>query len=181
MSISTRKSIVGFAATFFGAAIIIPAAYGFLVGFLDDVFNFHHIMPVPVSIILAATALFIGLFWATWAYSYIIFVGKGLPFEAFGYALHPTHVLVTTGPYAYARHPMFAGMIFILLAVALYLRSVSGLVLVPIIAVLYYFYLLKIEEKELVNRFGKDYIEYRSNVPAIIPRLTPYVHQPAEN
>jgi protein-S-isoprenylcysteine O-methyltransferase Ste14 len=31
-----------------------------------------------------------------------------------------------------------------------------------------------LEEPELVERFGKDYIEYRKNVPMWIPRIRPY-------
>jgi protein-S-isoprenylcysteine O-methyltransferase Ste14 len=108
-----------------------------------------------------------------------VFVGKGMPFEVFGYALHPTRTLVTTGPYAYVRNPALIGMLFLLLGVAFLARSLAGIVLVPIVAGFAVVYLAQFEEKALARRFGDEYDEYRRNVPLLIPRLKPYIHEPA--
>jgi protein-S-isoprenylcysteine O-methyltransferase Ste14 len=45
------------------------------------------------------------------------------------------HAIVTTGPYAYVRHPMYAGAILLLLGIPLLLGSWYGLALAPILVV----------------------------------------------
>ena len=45
------------------------------------------------------------------------------------------HAVVTTGPYGYVRHPMYAGAILLLLGIPLLLGSWFGLALAPIIVV----------------------------------------------
>jgi len=76
---------------------------------------------------------------------------------------------------------MVLGILFILLGVAFLARSISGIVFVPILAALFKLYLVEFEERALVARFGADYEEYRRNVPSLIPRFTPYVHEPVAN
>ncbi len=178
MSVGAKKAALGLAVTglFFGAAC--PAAFWFASVFLDRAFGLRSVVPVPVSLILAAAAILTGAFWVTWSYSYLVFVGKGLPLEAFGRALHPTSILVTAGPYAYTRNPMVLGALFILLGIAFLRRSVAGMTMVPILAGVAVAYLVAFEEKALVRRFGADYEEYRRNVPILLPRLSPYVHEP---
>jgi len=34
--------------------------------------------------------------------------------------------------------------------------------------------MIALEDRELESRFGEDYQRYKSNVPAIFPRRTPY-------
>ncbi len=178
MSVGAKKAAFGMAATIVLLAIALPTGYWFLIRWIDNAFGVGPILSAPVSLILAAAAILIGLFWITWAYSYLVFVGGGLPFEFFGRALLPTQTLVTTGPYAYTRNPMAIGELFVLLGAAFLAGSPSGLVLVPIIALLYYLYLAEFEENALLKRFGADYEEYRRNVPALVPRASAYVHQP---
>jgi protein-S-isoprenylcysteine O-methyltransferase Ste14 len=45
------------------------------------------------------------------------------------------HAVATTGPYAYVRHPMYAGAILLLLGIPLLLGSWYGLALAPILVV----------------------------------------------
>ena len=177
MTVSVKKAVFGLAVTLLALGIATPVAFWFVSVALDGALGVQPIMPKPVSSILAATAILVGAFWATWAYSYLVFVGKGLPLEVFGRALHPTSYLVTAGPYAYVRNPMMLGLFFALLGVACLARSLSGLLLVPIMAALFLVYAARFEEPHLVRRFGADYEEYRRNVPSLIPRFTAYVHE----
>jgi protein-S-isoprenylcysteine O-methyltransferase Ste14 len=179
MSIGAKKRVLGLAVTGLGIGAAAPAAFWFLSMALDRALGFGPVIAVPVSLILAAAAILVGVFWATWAYSYLVFVGKGLPLEAFGRALHPTKLLVTAGPYAYTRNPMVLGALSMMLGIAFLRRSPAGIILVPVIAALTAAYLAEFEEKALLKRFGRDYEEYRRNVPMLIPRLTPYIHEPA--
>ena len=178
VSIGTKKALLGLVATGLGLGVAAPAAFWLVSLLLDRAFGLGPVAPVPVSLILAAAAILVGAFWVSWSYSYLFFVGKGLPLEAFGRALHPTSILVTAGPYAYTRNPMVLGALFTLLGVALLRRSVAGIVMVPALAGVAAAYLVGFEEKALVKRFGEDYGEYRRNVPMLIPRLSPYVHEP---
>jgi len=181
MSIGFKKAALGIGASLVLFALVVPLAFWLVIVALDRALGLGSVLSKPISQIAAATFLFLGVFWASWAYSFLVFVGRGLPLELFGYALHPTRVLVTTGPYAYTRHPMVLGMLSILLGIAAYQRSISGLVLVPVIGALVGLYLVRYEEKALVARFGDDYTRYAGNVPLLFPRLSSYVHEPAAN
>ena len=177
MSFGAKKAFIGLAFATAALGVAAPVGFWFLSLAVDRALGLSPVLSAPVSLILAAAAILVGVFWITWAYSYLVFVGKGVPLEAFGHALHPTSVLVTTGPYAYARNPMVLGLLFVLFGVAFLRRSVAGLALAPLIATLIAAYLAEFEERALVRRFGADYEEYRHNVPMLIPRLTPYIHE----
>jgi len=128
---------------------------------------------------LTATSALIGVFWILWAWSYLLYVGQGLPLEVFGRPLHPTKILVTTGPYGYTRNPMVLGLLFILLAVAFFRGTLTGLIGVPLVGIGAWIYLRMFEEPELARRFGESYLTYRNCAPLLFPKLRTYVH-PAE-
>lgn len=87
----------------------------------------------------------------------------------------PPRKLVVAGPYRYVRNPMISGMILILLGESL----VFGSFLIFIWTVIFFagnmIYFPLSEEKNLIKRFGQDYLEYKKNVPRWIPRLTPWI------
>lgn len=95
-----------------------------------------------------------------------IFIGKGTPIP-----LMATQKLVITGPYTYCRNPMTLGTAFFYLGVAIWIGSLSafGLGLIYPVGILIYIKL--IEEKELEERFGSEYLEYKRKTPFLIPRL----------
>jgi protein-S-isoprenylcysteine O-methyltransferase Ste14 len=177
MTVSTKKAVFGIALSLILVGVVAPTIYWFVAAAIDGAFGFEPIGSIPATQILAAFSFLVGVFWVTWSYTYLLFVGKGLPLEAFGTALHPTKVLVTTGPYAYTRNPGMIGLLFLFLGVALLQRSISGLIMLPVAVAIIIPYLILFEEKALTARFGDDYREYRSNVPLLVPRLTAYVHQ----
>lgn len=150
-----------------------PVAYYFVTSLLNRDLGLPPILSYRLSLLFAAFSFFFGLFWTTWAYSYLHFVGRGSPVEAFGRALEPTQFLVTTGPYAYTRNPMLIGYLFFLLAGGLFGNSAPGVALVVVVAVLALLYISWFEEPELLRRFGEPYERYRESVPPLIPTLTP--------
>jgi protein-S-isoprenylcysteine O-methyltransferase Ste14 len=154
--------------------IALPALFITASTRLDLALQFPPLLTFNTAMLLAAFCTLVGLLWITWSYSYLVFVGKGSPVEAFGIALEPTEQLVTFGPYAYLRHPMIFGVLWVLLGIAFYARSLSALILVPVIALLAWAHLLIWEEFGLEQRFGEEYKLYRKNVRALIPHLTPY-------
>lgn len=77
---------------------------------------------------------------------------------------------MVSGPYRYTRNPMGFGWFTIVTGIAIYLGSISMLLIViPVILGLVVCYLKYFEEPKLVNRFGESYFEYRKKVPIIFP------------
>lgn len=77
-----------------------------------------------------------------------------------------TNRLVTTGYYACMRHPMHFGLLFFPLALALILGSVSFIVFIAPLEMLFVILMIKwIEEPETVRKFGQAYLDYRKAVP----------------
>jgi protein-S-isoprenylcysteine O-methyltransferase Ste14 len=84
----------------------------------------------------------------------------------------PDAVLVTSGPYAYLRHPMYLGNCVIGLGVGVLAENALALALVPTVFSLAYGRLIvPREEAHLRKRFGVAYDEYCERVPAWVPKL----------
>ncbi len=87
--------------------------------------------------------------------------------------------LITYGMYGYVRHPHYLSLMLIcfgfsFLSLPFFVPTLplSILPFVPSTFILLYFYLLVIrEEKKLIARFGKEYLEYKKKVPMFIPRV----------
>jgi len=170
---SRAKKLAGFGVVLL-FYVTIPLLYLVLSRTLDRTLGFPPLLAAQVNLFLAALSFLVGLFWSSWAYSYLHFVGKGSPAEVFGYAIYPTQNLVTTGPYAYTRNPMIFGLFFLLLGIALFANSVAGIILLPIGGLIAAAYIRRFEEPGLAERFGDGYAEYRRRVPMLFPSLRPY-------
>jgi protein-S-isoprenylcysteine O-methyltransferase Ste14 len=85
-------------------------------------------------------------------------------------AIQRGHELLTSGPYAYIRHPSYLGLMISLVGWAFAFRSGSGLViaaltLLPLLA------RIDAEERLLQSEFGVDYDAYRARTWRMIPGL----------
>jgi protein-S-isoprenylcysteine O-methyltransferase Ste14 len=78
------------------------------------------------------------------------------------------HELVRSGPYAVVRHPICAGLLLAILATALALGEVRGLVALAL-AFVGWFTKARTEERFLVEEFGDPYLRYRREVKQLIP------------
>lgn len=112
----------------------------------------------------------------------MLFVGLGLylwglrslgqmfgPSTGFGVRLHAAHRLVTTGPYAHVRHPMYLAVITTAMGSLLLYRTWAALGF----AVIMFGLVVRArrEERVLAQEFGAEWKTYISQVPAWIPRL----------
>lgn len=78
--------------------------------------------------------------------------------------------LITAGPYALVRHPLYSADI--VLAWGLFFAFPSLRLLVAVIwATTIFVYWAKLEEAALEEKFGEQYREYRARVPMLFPRL----------
>ena len=83
------------------------------------------------------------------------------------------HELVTDGPYARVRHPIYTGLLAAFIGSALARGEWRGVLAVVIVwAALWR--KLRLEERWMAERFGQQYLAYRRRVPALVPRsMTP--------
>ena len=81
------------------------------------------------------------------------------------------HEFVTSGPFAYARHPVYFSMILELLGIGLIVNAWITLAIVFAIFTPTLFARVRIEERALLAQFGDAYKKYMQRTPAIIPRI----------
>lgn len=81
----------------------------------------------------------------------------------------PEH-LVTGGPYAYMRNPMYLGHLIFLAGLALTLRSELAAV-IALASVVYFHVRVKKDEQRLREAFGDVYAEYCRQVKRWLPGL----------
>jgi len=107
----------------------------------------------------------------------LILAGLGIRACASGY-LQKNEELATAGPYAYTRNPLYLGSIVMAVGFAIAARSlwIAGILLVLFVAI--YLPVIRAEESFLSERFP-EFLEYRSRVPRLIPKLKGYVRNPA--
>ena len=83
---------------------------------------------------------------------------------------HSQQRLVTTGIRAHVRHPVYLGHLCEMLAWSVG----TGLVVcwtLTAFAMVTGAAMMTMEDKELKQRFGEEFIKYRSTVPAVLPRI----------
>jgi protein-S-isoprenylcysteine O-methyltransferase Ste14 len=78
------------------------------------------------------------------------------------------HELVRRGPYAFARHPIYTGVVLAFLGTSLAVGTVRAiLVVVPLVLVLRF--KMRNEEEFMSGEFGEEYAEYRRRVKGLVP------------
>ena len=82
------------------------------------------------------------------------------------------HEFVSSGPFAYARHPVYFSMILELLGIGIILNAWIALVVVFVIFTPTLIARVRIEERALLEKFGDAYKAYMQSVPAIVPRIS---------
>ena len=82
-----------------------------------------------------------------------------------------SHTLVTRGPYRFVRHPFYDSAAVLALATSMMMANwfvlVTGSVVFLLLAVR-----SRIEEDQLIARFGEPYRAYRTQTGRFLPRLT---------
>ncbi len=78
------------------------------------------------------------------------------------------HTLVKNGIYKHMRHPAYLGAILLFAGIPVMLSSLLGLLaMLPLVP--YLAHRIRLEERMLIERFGKDYEEYMRSSKRLIP------------
>ena len=80
------------------------------------------------------------------------------------------HQLVTNGPYAFVRHPIYTGFTLGFVGSSIALGELRGLIAtILVLGVL--LYKSRLEDQWLLKQFGNSYAEYYRKVSALIPHI----------
>ena len=146
--------------------IIIP--FFIVVGsaLMDPWLSLPRFLHRSVNTIIALVFMVAGWLFANWTVKVQFSLGRGTPIP-----LMATQKLVVKRPYTYCRNPMTLGTTAFYLGIAIWTGSLSALILALIYPVGILIYIKLIEEKELEQRFGLEYLEYKRRTPFLIPRF----------
>lgn len=72
--------------------------------------------------------------------------------------------IITSGPYAFSRNPMYVAWTLIYLAITLLVNTWWLIILLPVSLLIMHFYDVRSEERLLEQKFGDDYRHYRARV-----------------
>jgi protein-S-isoprenylcysteine O-methyltransferase Ste14 len=111
-----------------------------------------------LAVLLAATALTI------WARFVLGLMWSAVP------AVNEGHQLRTGGPYAITRHPIYTGLLGMLLGSLLVAGAGRWIVPFPVALILIEFK-IRIEERLMTAEFPEEYPRYRKRVPQLVPGL----------
>ncbi len=126
---------------------------GFLLGTSYLIFA----RPMPLTLTVGGTIALIGVIVRGWASGHI----------------SKNERLATTGPYAHTRNPLYFGSFLIAAGFAIAAHW-ALLLLVVAFFVFIYAPTMQREKANIAGRFSEEYEAYSANVPAFVPRPTPW-------
>ncbi len=144
----------------------------------DVIFRLRGLLPVPaifimfawssptvVSFALGGAIVLLGELIRLWAAGFI---------KKYRVSAVDADELVTGGPYAHVRNPLYWGNFFIGLGFAVIANWWPAYVLFASVYFYIYSSVIPHEEDYLRETFGRVYERYCESVPRLIPRLSPY-------
>ena len=165
-----KKMILGYIVGGLLVIVLVPSIIYIITSLFDNVYRLEIIQNSIIKWIIIIILLVIGLIYGIWSVIIQNTIGQGGPVEIGNIEISPkTKNLVVSGPYKYTRNPMLFGTLLIYLAFALFINSITSVVLVSAIFVFMLTVVVKMEEKRLLKDFGNQYEEYRKKVSMFIP------------
>jgi len=86
------------------------------------------------------------------------------------FAIQKEHILITTGPYAKTRHPMYSALNGFSLSMALMASNILVILFAALVAVPFP-WITREEEQMLIQTFGKEYQDYMKRTGRFFPRI----------
>ncbi len=128
-------------------------------------FGYPNVWSIIIGFIIALKGELIRLWGVSWAGSETRTTGR----------VGGTYLIVS-GPFAHLRNPLYLGNI--LMYTGLGIMSFALFPWLQIVGFIFfsaqYHLIVKEEEKYLEQTFGKEFEDYKKNVPRFIPRITKY-------
>ena len=121
--------------------------------------GFHELRLVAVLLMVAGLAI-----------RWTAFISLGKAFSA-NVAIRDTQALNRSGLYSLVRHPSYAGLLLIFLAVALAEKNWFSAAIVLIFPTAALLYRIHVEEVALHEAFGAQYVEYSKATKRLIPGI----------
>ena len=121
----------------------------------------------PVGLLpfwLGAAVTVAGLLFAVWARQHL---GSNWSRSV---TIKQDHELITTGPYALVRHPIYTGILAGFLGTAIALSQVRGVIVVGIVFLVFWAK-FRMEEAWMRSQFGETYAAYVRQTAALVPYL----------
>lgn len=143
----------------FNVLIVIPFL---ILLFTNYTYSYNGIMYLIVGLLFFIAGIRLAI--STMILFYVI--GKGTPAP-----WAPPKHLVVEGPYKYVRNPMITAVLSILIGESLLLNSINIFYWAVLFFIVNSIYFPLFEEKQLICRFGKEYIDYMQKVPRWFPKL----------
>jgi protein-S-isoprenylcysteine O-methyltransferase Ste14 len=126
---------------------------------------YFHFWPVGLwSFWLGAAITVAGLLFAVWAR---VHLGRNWSSSV---TIKEGHELITTGPYAVVRHPIYTGILTGLIGTAIAVSQVRGLIAFVLFRVAFWLK-FRLEEAWMRSQFGEKYAAYARRTAALVPYL----------
>jgi protein-S-isoprenylcysteine O-methyltransferase Ste14 len=113
---------------------------------------------------IGAAITVVGLLFAVWARQHL---GSNWSRSV---TIKQGHELITTGPYALVRHPIYTGILGGFLGTAIALSQVRG-VIAFVLVFLVFWAKFRMEERWMRSQFGETYASYAQQTAALVPYL----------
>jgi protein-S-isoprenylcysteine O-methyltransferase Ste14 len=135
----------------------VPLGFLFGIAFL----SFAPRYTTPTSLLIGGVIALCGVLIRAWATGHIV----------------KNQVLTTTGPYAHTRNPLYVGSFLLALGFAIAAHWVAVALVIGFWVAVYGPTITR-ERDYLRGVYGAAYAEYEANVPAFLPRFTPWSGPP---
>ncbi len=117
--------------------------------FMPNIFTFYLIIP-------------------TFLYWLYFFIGAMIVHRKAPRSVHSIDKIVKEGVYQRLRHPIYSGDIVLVWGIFSHWPSMRALSSVIWLTIVLFFW-MRLEEKALTEKFGSDYLEYKKQVPMVVP------------
>ena len=163
--LTARRRLIAKALPVFVTSLVFPALL-FIIPkfFLDRWLHLPTFLSPVARAVLGVSLITPGSLFLLWSVKAQREIGKGTPMP-----LRATQELVVQKPYSYCRNPLFFGLINLFFGISVLFGSISSLIVVLMFSVIISLYVKFIEEKELEERFGDEYLAYKRITPFLIP------------
>jgi len=122
------------------------------------------------------TTVFLALGWLSLLIGAILCIRSIFAFGADNLALLYVYYpeegrIINSCIYGVLRHPVYAGVLRLFIGLALINSNANSIAFAILIPLGFVGWTRLVEERELIERFGADYLDYRKRVPAFFPKL----------